>query len=36
MKMWRMRKREEKQQPEYRMFQRKFIHMNKPFIASLK
>jgi hypothetical protein len=27
---------EEKQQPENRIFQQKFIHMNRPFIASVK
>jgi hypothetical protein len=37
MKMWRMRNRKEKQQqPENRIFQRKFIHMNRPFTASVK
>jgi hypothetical protein len=35
--MWRRRKRKkEKQQPESRIFQSKFIHMNRPFIASVK
>jgi hypothetical protein len=36
--MWRMRRKrkEEKQQPENRIFQRKFVHMNRPFIASVK
>jgi hypothetical protein len=35
MKMWR-RKREERQQPENRIFQQKIVHMNRPFIASVK
>jgi hypothetical protein len=36
--MWRMRrrKRKEKKQPDNRIFQRKFVHMNRPFIASVK
>jgi hypothetical protein len=34
-KMWRMRKREKKQS-ENRIFQRKFVHMNRPFIVSVK
>jgi hypothetical protein len=35
--MWRMRrKKKEKKQPENRTFQRKFVHMNRPFIASVK
>jgi hypothetical protein len=29
------RKNEERKQPESRVFQRKFVHMNRPFIASL-
>jgi hypothetical protein len=46
MKMWRMRRRkmrkrrnrkkEEQKQPESRIFQRKFVHMNNPFITSVK
>jgi hypothetical protein len=27
---------EEKEQPENRIFQQKFIHMNRPFIVSVK
>jgi hypothetical protein len=27
---------DEKKQPENRTFQQKFIHMNRPFIASVK
>jgi hypothetical protein len=27
---------EEKKQSENRIFQRKFVHMNRPFIASMK
>jgi hypothetical protein len=35
--MWRRkRKEEEKKEPENRIFQRKFVHMNRPFIASVK
>jgi hypothetical protein len=40
--MWRMRRRkrkrkkEKKKQPESRIFKRKFVHMNRPFIASMK
>jgi hypothetical protein len=33
-KMW--RKRKEKQQQANRIFQRKFIHVNRPFIATVK
>jgi hypothetical protein len=33
--MWRMMRREKKQ-PENRIFQRKFVDMNRPFIASVK
>jgi hypothetical protein len=36
--MWRMKRRkrkEEKKQPENRIFQRKFVHMNRLFIASV-
>jgi hypothetical protein len=29
-------KEEEKKQPENRIIQRKFVHMNRPFIASVK
>jgi hypothetical protein len=40
MKMWRMRrkkmKEEEKKQPENKTFQRKLVHFNGPFIASVK
>jgi hypothetical protein len=39
MKMWRIRRRkmkEEKEQLETRIFQQKFVHMNRPFIAPLK
>jgi hypothetical protein len=32
----RRKRKEEKQQPENRIFQQKFIHMNRPFIASVK
>jgi hypothetical protein len=33
----RMRKRkEDKKQPDNRIFQQKFLHMNRPFIASVK
>jgi hypothetical protein len=39
--MWRTRRRmkrekEEEKKPENRIFQRKFVHMNRPFIASVK
>jgi hypothetical protein len=36
--MWRMRrrKRKKKKQPENRTFQRKFIHMNRPFITPVE
>jgi hypothetical protein len=36
--MWRMRrkKRKEKKHPEIRIFQQKFVDMNRPFIASVK
>jgi hypothetical protein len=27
---------EEKKQPENKIFERKFVHMNRPFIASVK
>jgi hypothetical protein len=33
--MWR-RKNEERKQLESRIFQRKFVHMNRPFISSVK
>jgi hypothetical protein len=31
----RRKRKEEKQQPEKRIYQRKLIHMNRPFIASV-
>jgi hypothetical protein len=34
--MWRMKRKDEKKQPENRIFQRKSIHMNRPFVASVK
>jgi hypothetical protein len=37
--MWRVksrRRRKEKKQPENRIFQRKFVHMNRPFVTSVK
>jgi hypothetical protein len=36
--MWRMRrrKRKEQKQPENRIFQQKFVHMTRPFNASVK
>jgi hypothetical protein len=34
--MRRKRKNEERKQPESRIFQRKFVHMNRPFTASVK
>jgi hypothetical protein len=37
--MWRMKMRkrkEEKKQPENRIFQRKFTHMGRPFFESVK
>jgi hypothetical protein len=36
--MWirRRKRKEEKKQPENRIVQRKFVHMNRPFIASVK
>jgi hypothetical protein len=34
--MWRMRRKRKEKQPENRTFQRKFVHMNRPFIASVK
>jgi hypothetical protein len=36
--MWRRRRKrkEEKKPLENRIFQRKFVHMNRPFIASVK
>jgi hypothetical protein len=40
-KIWRMRRRkkkrkEEKKQLDNRIFQQKFVHINTPFIASVK
>jgi hypothetical protein len=37
-KKWigRRKRKEKKKQPENRIFQRKFMHMNRPFIASVK
>jgi hypothetical protein len=37
--MWRIGRRKEEEdnkQPENRIFQQKFVHMNSPFIASVK
>jgi hypothetical protein len=36
MRRMRRKRREEKKQPENRIFQQKSVHMNRPFIASVK